>query len=132
MGQRDVLPDLLEERYPHSAYCIGGKRANIALRVPYKRLLWDAPQPLTVQDTDFRIVAANRDDSAVLITLTVRQLNPSVPITTSVREEENANLLRGLPAAGIPSMLGGSLCKCAIATASGLSPEKGRRPARHS
>jgi voltage-gated potassium channel len=28
------------------------------------------------------------------ITLTVRQLNPSVPITTSVREEENAQLLR--------------------------------------
>ena len=40
------------------------------------------------------IVAANRDDAAVLITLTVRQLNSSVPITTSVREEENANLLR--------------------------------------
>jgi voltage-gated potassium channel len=40
------------------------------------------------------IVAANRDDAAVLITLTVRQLNPSVPITTSVREEENASLLR--------------------------------------
>jgi len=40
------------------------------------------------------IVAANRDDAAVLITLTVRHLNPSVPITTSVREEENANLLR--------------------------------------
>ena len=28
------------------------------------------------------IVAANRDDAAVLITLTVRQLNPTVPITT--------------------------------------------------
>ncbi|WP_199589206.1 TrkA family potassium uptake protein [Blastococcus sp. TF02A-26] len=40
------------------------------------------------------IVAANRDDAAVLITLTVRQLNPTVPLTTSVREEENANLLR--------------------------------------
>jgi voltage-gated potassium channel len=40
------------------------------------------------------IVAADRDDASVLITLTVRQLNPSVPITTSVREEENANLLR--------------------------------------
>ena len=40
------------------------------------------------------IVAANRDDASVLITLTVRQLNPTVPITTSVREEENANLLR--------------------------------------
>jgi voltage-gated potassium channel len=40
------------------------------------------------------IVAANRDDAAVLITLTVRQLNANVPITASVREEENANLLR--------------------------------------
>jgi voltage-gated potassium channel len=40
------------------------------------------------------IVAANRDDAAVLITLTVRQLNPMVPITASVREEENADLLR--------------------------------------
>jgi voltage-gated potassium channel len=40
------------------------------------------------------IVAAHRDDAAVLITLTVRQLNPSVPITASVREEENASLLR--------------------------------------
>ena len=40
------------------------------------------------------IVASNRDDASVLITLTVRQINPSVPITTSVREEENAQLLR--------------------------------------
>ena len=40
------------------------------------------------------IVAANRDDAAVLITLTVRQLNAGVPITTSVREEENAQLLK--------------------------------------
>ena len=40
------------------------------------------------------VVAANRDDAAVMIVLTVRQLNPSVPITASVREEENASLLR--------------------------------------
>jgi voltage-gated potassium channel len=40
------------------------------------------------------IVATNRDDAAVLIVLTVRQLNPTVPITASVREEENASLLR--------------------------------------
>src|SRR3954454_6108814 len=39
------------------------------------------------------IVAANRDDAAALVTLTVRQLNPAVPITASVREEENAQLL---------------------------------------
>ncbi|MGY1839059.1 MULTISPECIES: potassium channel family protein [unclassified Modestobacter] len=40
------------------------------------------------------VVAAHRDDASVLITLTVRQLNPTVPITASVREEENASLLR--------------------------------------
>jgi voltage-gated potassium channel len=40
------------------------------------------------------IVAANRDDASVLITLTVRQLNATVPITTSAREEENADLLK--------------------------------------
>jgi voltage-gated potassium channel len=40
------------------------------------------------------IVATNRDDAAALVTLTVRQLNPGVPITVSVREEENAPLLR--------------------------------------
>ena len=40
------------------------------------------------------IVAAHRDDAAVMIALTVRQLNPSVHITASVREEENASLLR--------------------------------------
>jgi voltage-gated potassium channel len=40
------------------------------------------------------VVAADRDDAAVMIVLTVRQLNPSVPITASVREEENASLLR--------------------------------------
>ncbi|MGY1855436.1 potassium channel family protein [Modestobacter sp. SYSU DS0290] len=40
------------------------------------------------------VVAAHRDDASVLITLTVRQLNATVPITASVREEENASLLR--------------------------------------
>lgn len=40
------------------------------------------------------IVAANRDDASVLITLTARQQNPSVHITSSVREEQNASLLR--------------------------------------
>jgi PAS domain-containing protein len=35
-------------------------RAGPAATSELVRLLWDAPQPLTVQDTDFRIVAANR------------------------------------------------------------------------
>lgn len=40
------------------------------------------------------IVAVDRDDTAVLATLTIRQLNPDVPISAAVREAENAPLLR--------------------------------------
>lgn len=39
------------------------------------------------------IVAANRDDSAVLITLTARELAPEATIVAAVREAENAHLL---------------------------------------
>ncbi len=40
------------------------------------------------------VVAPQRDDTAVLVTLTARQLNPRVKIVAAVREEENASLLR--------------------------------------
>ncbi|RZS44196.1 voltage-gated potassium channel [Herbihabitans rhizosphaerae] len=40
------------------------------------------------------VVASNRDDAAVLITLTARELNPSAQIVASVREAENVHLLR--------------------------------------
>ena len=40
------------------------------------------------------VVAAQRDDTAVLITLTARELNPTATIVASVREEENVHLLR--------------------------------------
>ncbi|TDD34868.1 Ion channel protein [Actinomadura sp. KC06] len=40
------------------------------------------------------VVAADRDDAAVLITLTARELNPSARIQAAVRESENASLLR--------------------------------------
>ena len=40
------------------------------------------------------IVAADRDDSAVLITLTARELNPTATIVASARESENVHLLR--------------------------------------
>jgi voltage-gated potassium channel len=40
------------------------------------------------------VVAPDRDDTAVLITLTARELNPSATIVASVREEENVHLLR--------------------------------------
>jgi voltage-gated potassium channel len=40
------------------------------------------------------IVATNRDDTAVLVTLTARELNPKAHISASVREAENVHLLR--------------------------------------
>ncbi|MFD2077453.1 voltage-gated potassium channel [Actinopolymorpha cephalotaxi] len=40
------------------------------------------------------IVTAHRDDTAVLVTLTARQLNPSATVVVSVREAENIRLLR--------------------------------------
>src|SRR3712207_471442 len=66
------------------------RRPPRSTRFPYTTLFRSAH----VERARAVIVAANRDDASVLITLTVRQLNPSVPITTSVREEENAALLR--------------------------------------
>ncbi|MFJ9964188.1 potassium channel family protein [Streptomyces avermitilis] len=40
------------------------------------------------------IIATQRDDTAVLVTLTARQLNRTAKIVAAVREEENAPLLR--------------------------------------
>src|SRR3954453_1118689 len=40
------------------------------------------------------VVAVSRDDTAVLVTLTARELSPNVRIVASVRESENVHLLR--------------------------------------
>lgn len=40
------------------------------------------------------VVAPNQDDTAVLITLSVREIAPSATIVASVRESDNAHLLR--------------------------------------
>src|ERR1700712_5778285 len=40
------------------------------------------------------VVAVNRDDTAVLVTLTARELAPGITITAAVRETENVHLLR--------------------------------------
>jgi voltage-gated potassium channel len=40
------------------------------------------------------IVATSRDDTAVLVTLTAREIAPTVKIVASVREADNAHLLR--------------------------------------
>jgi voltage-gated potassium channel len=40
------------------------------------------------------IVTCNRDDTATLITLTARELNPTATIVSAVKDSENAHLLR--------------------------------------
>jgi len=47
-----------------------------------------------IRDARSVIVAVDRDDTAVLATLTARELNPTAPIVVAVREEENVHLLR--------------------------------------
>jgi voltage-gated potassium channel len=46
-----------------------------------------------IADAAAVVVAVDRDDSAVLATLTARELNPRVTIAAAVREDENAHLL---------------------------------------
>jgi voltage-gated potassium channel len=47
-----------------------------------------------VGDASHVIITTNRDDSNVLSTLTVRQLNPDAWIVAAVREQENAPLMK--------------------------------------
>jgi voltage-gated potassium channel len=47
-----------------------------------------------VQQARAIVVATNRDDTAVLVTLTARELAPKISIVASVRESENVHLLR--------------------------------------
>jgi len=47
-----------------------------------------------VQQAAAIVVATNRDDTAVLVTLTARELAPKLRIVASVRESENVHLLR--------------------------------------
>jgi voltage-gated potassium channel len=47
-----------------------------------------------IEEADQVIITTDRDDSNVLATLTVRQLNPDVYIVASAREHENAPLMK--------------------------------------
>ncbi|MEU6661579.1 potassium channel family protein [Streptomyces sp. NPDC046821] len=69
------------------------------------------------------IIATQRDDTAVLVTLTARQLNRTAKIVAAVREEENAPLLRqsGADAVITSASAAGRLLGLSV-----LSPSAGR------
>jgi voltage-gated potassium channel len=66
------------------------------------------------------VVATNRDDTAVLVTLTARELAPKAQIVASVRERENEHLLRqsGADSVVVSSETAGRLLGMATATPS--------------
>ena len=80
------------------------------------------------------VVATNRDDTAVLVTLTARELAPKAKIVASVREAENRHLLRqsGADTVVVSSETAGRLLGIATSTPSVvemmedlLTPEEG-------
>jgi voltage-gated potassium channel len=73
--------------------------AEEAVRDGYPVVTGDASRSRTLLEAHVEraaavIVAPERDDAAVLITLTARELAPDATIVASVRERENAHLLR--------------------------------------
>ncbi|CAN5429282.1 potassium channel family protein [soil metagenome] len=75
-----------------------------------------------VADADQVIITTNRDDSNVLATLTVRQLNPDAWIVAAVREQENAPLMKQ---SGADSVITSSDAVGRLLGLSSLSPTLG-------
>ena len=79
----DLLPDSIE----------------VATRAGYVGVVGDATTTEALEQAGIRnaaaiVVAPNRDDTAVLITLTVREMNKTAHITAGGRHQENLHLLR--------------------------------------
>ena len=68
------------------------------------------------------IITTDRDDSNVLVTLTVRQLNPDAWIVASVREQENVSLMKQ---SGADSVITSSDAVGRLLGLSSLSPSLG-------
>ena len=75
-----------------------------------------------VETADQVIITTDRDDSNVLVTLTVRQLNPDAHIVSAVREQENASLMRQ---SGADSVITSSDAVGRLLGLSSLSPALG-------
>ena len=73
-----------------------------------------------VQHASSIIIATSRDDTAVLVTLTAREVAPNVKIVTSVREAENQHLLKqsGADSVVVTSETAGRLLGAATTTPS--------------
>ena len=82
---------------------VGDRNTNTNLRYKHgKNLTYEAKDVFAVKDPSKAllprakriIVALDRDDTAVLVTLTARRLNPTAAIVASVRESQNIDVVR--------------------------------------
>ncbi|EFH28739.1 LOW QUALITY PROTEIN: ion channel membrane protein, partial [Streptomyces sviceus ATCC 29083] len=76
-----------------------GKAVEAATAEGYAGVIGDATRSEVLKRAEVHrarkiIIATQRDDTAVLVTLTARQLNKAAKIVAAVREEENAPLLK--------------------------------------
>ena len=78
----DPTSDGVEEANKEGFVAVRGDATNVAVL-----------EQANIHDAAYVIVAVERDDTAVLITLTARQLNPNAYLVAAVREQENASLL---------------------------------------
>ena len=99
---RSAAQELLDRGVP-AASIVAVDRSEDALdaatRLGFVAVLGDATQnavlaQAAIADARAVVVTPNRDDTAVLVTLTVRELNPRAHIVSSGREQENLHLLR--------------------------------------
>lgn len=100
-GRAAIETLLAHGRSPDALVVIDGRQGAVedAKRAGHAGIVGDATSSVVLEaagvgDAAAVVVAPDRDDSAVLITLTARELNPRARIVASVREEENAHLLR--------------------------------------
>lgn len=79
----DTSEDALDDVRAAGSVAIAGNATRIAVL-----------QLARIEEAAALIVTPDRDDTATLITLTARELNPRITIAAAVREAENAHLLR--------------------------------------
>jgi voltage-gated potassium channel len=99
-GQAAIATLLATDREPSDIVVIDARPDVVdeATRRGFAGIVADASAQAALEAAGIRdaaavVVAPDRDDTAVLITLTARELNPRARIVASVRQSENAHLL---------------------------------------
>ncbi len=99
---QSAAQELLDRGTPASAVVVVDRSEDAleqATRLGFVAVMGDATQNAVlaqagIADARAVVVTPNRDDTAVLVTLTVRELNPRAHIVSGVRERENLHLFR--------------------------------------